>query len=58
MQHDPRDLLPIRAFSVGVEQTQIGDSVFVIVGCQYQIRRCGSATSGSRGGFCMSCIES
>lgn len=41
MQHDPRDLLPIRTFGVGVEQTQIGDSVFVVVWCQHQIGRRG-----------------
>jgi len=41
MQNDPRDLLPIRIFRVGVEQTQIGDRVFVIVRRQHQIRRRG-----------------
>jgi hypothetical protein len=41
MQHDPFDLLPIRTFRACVEQTQIGDSVFVIVRCQHQIRRRG-----------------
>jgi len=35
MQHDPRDLLPIRTFRVGVEQAQIGDGVFVIVRRQH-----------------------
>ena len=41
LQHDPRDLLPIRTFRVGVEHTQIGDRVFVIVWRQRQIRRRG-----------------
>ncbi len=41
MQNDPRDLLPIRIFRVGVEQPQIGDSVLLIVGRQLQVRRRG-----------------
>jgi hypothetical protein len=41
VQRDPRDLLPIRTFCVGVEQTQTGDNVFVIMGCQRQTRRRG-----------------
>ena len=30
LQHDPRDLTPVRAFRIGIEHAQIRDAMFFI----------------------------
>jgi hypothetical protein len=31
VQHDPRDFLPIGAFSAGIEQSEVGDYMLLII---------------------------
>jgi hypothetical protein len=49
MQHYSCDVTPVGAFSVRVEQAQIGDNVLLVVNGQGAV----SAASGSRGGIRM-----
>lgn len=46
VQHDPSDFSPIRTFGVRIEQTKVGDCVFMIVGCQDGVRRRGIGDVG------------
>jgi hypothetical protein len=39
VQDDPRHFRPVRAFGVGIEQTQIGDEMFVVISGQIASRR-------------------
>ena len=41
VQHDPRDFSPISTFGIRIQETKIGDCVFMIVGCEDGVRRRG-----------------
>jgi hypothetical protein len=49
MQHDPRHFAPVSTFRIRVEQTQIGDDVFLIVNGQLRIRGCTVGDIGIKG---------
>jgi hypothetical protein len=53
MQDYAGNFTPVGAFCVGVEQTQIRDEVFLVIGGQYGTGGAVSATSGSSGGIRM-----
>jgi len=51
-QHDPRDIAPVGAFRVGIEQTQVRDDMLLVV-VTAGSDGARSATLGSSGGFFM-----
>ncbi len=53
LEHDPRDLGPIRPFGIGVEKPQIGDEVFLVVARQRVGCRAASAVLGVNEGLGM-----
>ena len=57
VQHDPRDFLPIGAFSAGIEQSEVGDYMLLIIAGELGSTGAVSATSGSGGGFCMNLLS-
>ena len=52
-QHDPRDIMPVGAFRIGIEQMQVRDDMLLVVGGHCWIGGARSATLGSRSGFFM-----
>jgi hypothetical protein len=53
VQHDAGHFGPIRAFGVGIEQTQIRDEMFVVISVRPSAAGAWSATGGSSGGLGM-----
>jgi hypothetical protein len=49
MQHDPRDLAPVGAVRIGIEQAQIGDQVLFVVPREHWIGRRQIGTIGVEG---------
>ena len=53
MQNDPCNLAPVGTLGVGIQQSQVGHQMFLIVAVSIGADGATSATSGSSGGFCI-----
>jgi hypothetical protein len=54
MEHEARDLLPVGALAVGVEQSKVGDQMLVVLSVQHGCVRCAIGDRWINDGFCIS----